>query len=91
MNETLSPEVRAAMSHFGRLGGLKNAATHDMNASAANARAAKAAKWAAGHGCSVCGEYIAIPADLSDTEKARRADALRKRHYVLLGSRSRKR
>ena len=86
-DERPQPDWRA----YGRLGGLKLVATHDMSAVAARARAGKDGKWLTGHGCRVCGEFITIPESLPIADRNRRANALRRRHYILIGSRSRKR
>lgn len=90
-NIELTPEVREAFRRAGRRGGLTYAAQNDVHASTARARAAKAAKWLSGHGCEVCGPRIEVPADLPLEERQRRASALRKRHYTLLGERGGKR
>lgn len=83
----ISAEARAAFRHWGRIGGLTASATHDTSAQLAQARAAQEAKWLQGHGCRACGPRIEIPAAVTDSERQRRAKALRKRHYVLLSAR----
>lgn len=86
--QTLSEETREYLRRTGRNGGLKYAATNDVHAAMAKARAAREAAWLYGHGCSVCGERIEISTDLPYQERKRRAEALKKRHYVLMGQSS---
>jgi hypothetical protein len=65
----------------GRKGGLTKAALYDTRDATAAARTAFRDSFQNGHECKVCSR-IDIPTDLPAGEKQRRAEALRKRHFV---------
>jgi hypothetical protein len=57
------------------------AALYDGTTVTAKARATFRASFLTGHACRVC-PPVTIPADLPETERQRRADALFSAHYV---------
>lgn len=71
----------------GRIGGLKRASLYDGRAVTQKARETYLASFLNGHECSLCGS-IAFPADLSEAERTRRAEAIRKMHFAQLAYRS---
>ena len=83
-----SPVSRAALT--GRIGGLAKAALYDSRDGTLAARQAFTNSFLVGHTCKVCAPIV-IPDDLSEAERIRRADALRRRHFASLAlHRSRK-
>lgn len=70
-----------------RLGGYATAARHDTRAINAKARATFRESFALGHGCALC-PRVDLPVDLTDTERARRGEALRRLHYGRLALKS---
>ena len=80
----MTPAQRVLRS---RLGGSATAARHDSREINAKARATYRDSFRTGHGCAVC-ERVDLPADLSDAERTRRAEALRKLHYGRLALKS---
>jgi hypothetical protein len=62
---------------------------YDGRAVTAKAREAYAASFLDGHECAMCAP-IAIPADLAESERLRRAEAARKLHFANLAYRSAK-
>lgn len=72
-------------STIARLGGLTRAATHDGVSVTDRARSTFRDSFLAGHGCSVCPRRE-IPEDLPLTERTRRANALRKAHYIRIAT-----
>lgn len=79
----LTPERRAHLSSIARLGGLAASATTDTIARARAGQSKLRQSFADGHGCSLC-PHIAIPNDLPEDERARRATALWKGHFSRL-------
>jgi hypothetical protein len=73
-----------------RLGGYATAARHDSRAINAKARATYRESFREGHDCVVC-PRVEIPAGLTDAERDRRGEALRKLHYGRLALRSARR
>ncbi len=76
----VTPEKRAHLASIARLGGLAAAARNDTVARSLPARTAFHESFLLGHGCKVC-KTVTIPADLPDTERQRRATALRALHF----------
>jgi len=86
---TKSPS-HAEMARRGRLGALTTHSRHDPVELTRKARAIYAASFAEDHsGCGICGYPAPIPADLTAKARAKRADALRRAHYLRLSLRSR--
>jgi hypothetical protein len=75
----LSPQAR------GRLGGLTSAARYGGEAMTAAARAAYRESFKYGHECRVCPPVIP-PDGLSEFERARRAEFLRRAHFSRLAA-----
>jgi hypothetical protein len=65
----------------GRLGGYSRAARHDGELMTRKARQTFALSFLSGHGCKVC-PRVDLPASLTDAERARRGEALRRAHYT---------
>lgn len=80
----LTAEQRSLRS---RIAAYATNARHDGRAITAQARATYRASFEQGHGCAVC-PSTELPADLSDAERSRRADMLRRAHYSRLALRS---
>jgi hypothetical protein len=64
-----------------RLGGLMRAATYDGVEVTAAARRTFRDSFRDGHACKVC-PPTTLPVELAETERARRAEALRLSHYA---------
>lgn len=77
----ISRSSASRLRQAGRIGGLTKAALYDSRAATAAARAAFLDSFLEGHGCKVCSR-IDIPFDLPPGDRLRRAEALRKRHFV---------
>lgn len=69
------------------MGGLTTAARHEGVALTAAARQVYRDSFREGHGCKLCPRWD-MPADLSEAEVTRRAEALRKAHFGRLALRS---
>ena len=77
----MSRSSASRLRQAGRKGGLTKAALYDSRDATAAARAAFNDSFLDGHGCKVCSR-IDIPSDLPPADRRRRAEALRKRHFV---------
>jgi hypothetical protein len=69
-----------AIRDYGRLGGLMRAAMYDGRDMTAKTRQTFRESFLIGHSCKVC-PSVNIPAELSLSERQRRADALYSAHY----------
>lgn len=83
--QQFTEDERAAFRKSGRMGGLTFAATTDVFAHAARARAGQAAGYLIGHGpCKACGPRIEIPEGVTQEERERRAAVLKRRHHTAI-------
>lgn len=64
-----------------RLAAYVRSAKYDGREVTAKARATFRASFRTGHECKVC-PLVTLPADLTETERDRRADALHQAHYL---------
>lgn len=78
-----TPERRARLAAYGRLGGMTFAAQNDTKAFSRTGRLAFRETFQNGHGCKLCPQ-VDIPSNLEEAERDRRADFLYRVHFTRL-------